>query len=104
MTNNQVSDEATFSRVASLLDEMIGGADLLGVEITPQTRFHEDLQLESIDLVTFAGILTESFGSHVNLAQYLAEKDLDDVIDMTVGDIAAYVHAQEVALAGSEGS
>ena len=101
MTSNQVSDEATFAQVANLLDEMIGGADLLGVEITAETRFHEDLQLESIDLVTFAGILTESFGPQVNLAQYLAEKDLDEVIDMTVGDISAYVHT---ALTGAEGS
>ncbi|MEV6645041.1 acyl carrier protein [Amycolatopsis sp. NPDC051371] len=80
---------ATFDVVAELLTELVG--DVLGIEITPGTTFHEDLQLESIDLVTFASILAEHFGAEVNLAEYLAEQDLDDVIGLTVGDIARFV-------------
>ncbi|MBN9741452.1 acyl carrier protein [Amycolatopsis sp. A1MSW2902] len=82
---------AVFDVVAELLGELVGDADVLGAEITPDTTFHEDLQLESIDLVTFASILAEHFGEDVNLAEYLAEKDLDDVIGLTVGDIARFV-------------
>ena len=80
-----------FELVAELLGELVGDAEVLGIEITPATTFHEDLQLESIDLVTFASILAEHFGPEVNLAEYLAEKDLDDVIGLTVGDIARFV-------------
>ncbi|MEU0793730.1 acyl carrier protein [Amycolatopsis sp. NPDC005961] len=87
MTTDHAS--ATFDVVAELLTELVG--DVLGIEITPETTFHEDLQLESIDLVTFASILTEHFGAEVNLAEYLAEQDLDDVIGLTVGDIARFV-------------
>jgi acyl carrier protein len=82
---------ATFDVVAELLAELVGDAEVLGIEITPDTTFHEDLQLESIDLVTFASILAEHFGAGVNLAEYLAEQDLDDVIGLTVGDIARFV-------------
>ncbi|WP_410674847.1 phosphopantetheine-binding protein [Amycolatopsis sp. cmx-4-68] len=82
---------AVFDVVAELLSELVGDAEVLGLEITPDTTFHEDLQLESIDLVTFASILAEHFGPDVNLAEYLAEKDLDDVIGLTVGDIARFV-------------
>ncbi|WP_406629980.1 phosphopantetheine-binding protein [Amycolatopsis sp. WGS_07] len=82
---------AVFDVVAELLGELVGDAEVLGVEITPGTTFHEDLHLESIDLVTFASILAEHFGEDVNLAEYLAEKDLDDVIGLTVGDIARFV-------------
>ena len=87
MTTDHAS--AVFDIVAELLTELVG--DVLGIEITPETTFHEDLQLESIDLVTFASILTEHFGAEVNLAEYLAEQDLDDVIGLTVGDIARFV-------------
>ena len=87
MTTDHAS--ATFDVVAELLTELVG--DVLGIEITPETTFHEDLQLESIDLVTFASILAEHFGAEVNLAEYLAEQDLDDVIGLTVGDIARFV-------------
>lgn len=82
---------AVFDVVAELLTQLTGDADVLGIEITPDTTFHEDLQLESIDLVTFASILAEHFGACVNLAEYLAEQDLDDVIGLTVGDIARFV-------------
>lgn len=87
MTTDHAS--ATFDVVAELLTELVG--DVLGIEIRPETTFHEDLQLESIDLVTFASILAEHFGAEVNLAEYLAEQDLDDVIGLTVGDIARFV-------------
>ncbi|MFI6096483.1 acyl carrier protein [Lentzea sp. NPDC051213] len=80
-----------FDTVADLLAPLLGDADLLAAEIRPDSAFHEDLGLESIDLVTFAGILKEHFGDDVNLAEYLAQKDLDEVIDLTVGDIAEFV-------------
>ncbi|QWF83717.1 phosphopantetheine-binding protein [Amycolatopsis sp. CA-230715] len=88
------TDTAVFSKVTELLGEMVGGADLLGIEITSGTTFHEDLGLESIDLVTFAGILADHFGTEVNLAEFLAEKELDEVIGLRVGDIADYVESK----------
>jgi acyl carrier protein len=94
MTIEQVTPATTFDTVAELLAQLVGDVDVLGMEITPATLFHDDLQLESIDLVTFAGILSEHFGAEVNLAEYLAEKDLDEVIGLRVGDIADYVAAR----------
>jgi len=94
MTIEQVTPATTFDTVAELLGQLVGDVDVLGMEITPDTTFHDDLQLESIDLVTFAGILSEHFGADVNLAEYLAEKDLDEVIGLRVGDIADYVAAR----------
>jgi acyl carrier protein len=82
---------AVFEVVAGLLGELAGDPRVLGFAITPETTFHEDLGLESIDLVTFAGILAEHFGPSVNLAEYLAEKELDEVIGLTVGDLARFV-------------
>lgn len=80
-----------FDTVADLLYPLVGDLDIVGVEIRPESTFHEDLGLESIDLVTFAGILTEHYGLDVNLADFLAEKDLDDVIGIRVGHIVDFV-------------
>ncbi|MEC3982734.1 acyl carrier protein [Amycolatopsis sp. H20-H5] len=91
MQLNQTTGIDVFDTVAALLTDLVGDVDVLGIEITRETTFHEDLQLESIDLVTFAGILAEHFGAKVNLAEFLAEKDLDEVIELRVGDIAGYV-------------
>jgi acyl carrier protein len=81
----------TFDTVAELLAPLVGDLDLLDLEITPESSFHEDLGLQSIDLVTFASILVEHFGPEVNLAEHLAQKDLDEIIELTVGAIARFV-------------
>ncbi|MFI1769419.1 acyl carrier protein [Streptomyces sp. NPDC020800] len=60
-------------------------------EIGPQTTFGDDLEMESIDLVTLSGLLTERFGPQINFAAYLAELDLDEIIDLRVGEVVAYV-------------
>jgi len=61
------------------------------IAITREATFHEDLELESIDLVALAGRLREHYGERVNLAKFLADKDLDEVIELTVGDLADFV-------------
>jgi acyl carrier protein len=89
--------------VVGLIDDIVGGVDVLDVEITDGTRFHEDLQLESIDLVTLAGMLAETYGPRVNLAEHLAELDLDEVIELRIGDIVDYVLGRlDVQTAGAD--
>ncbi|HEY0497850.1 MAG TPA: phosphopantetheine-binding protein [Kutzneria sp.] len=91
MTVQPYARTTVFDTVAALLAPLVGDLDLVGIEITPDSQFHEDLGLESIDLVTFDGILAEHFGPAVKLADFLTEKDLAEVIELRVGAIADYV-------------
>ncbi|WP_285506984.1 phosphopantetheine-binding protein [Actinokineospora sp. NBRC 105648] len=78
--------------MVELIGTLVGDdLEVLGVQVRHDTPFHEGLGLESIDLVTLAGLLTRRFGPRVNLAEHLAELDLDEVIGLTVGEIADYV-------------
>ncbi|HEX4722032.1 MAG TPA: acyl carrier protein [Pseudonocardiaceae bacterium] len=77
--------------VSELLAPLVGDLDVLDIQITRDTAFHEDLGLESIDLVTFAGILAEHYGPDVDLAEFLSQKDLDEVIELRIGDITDFV-------------
>lgn len=74
------------SMLLTLLDRY--GIDF---EITRDTTFHEDLGLESIDLVALAAMLTDHYGEHVNLAAFLAELELDDVIGLRIGVLVDFV-------------
>lgn len=91
MTLQPYPRTTVFDTVAELLVPLVGDLDLMDVRITPDSTFHEDLALESIDLVTFSGILTEHFGPDVNLADFLTQKELAEVIELRIGDIAEYV-------------
>jgi acyl carrier protein len=83
--------ETPLDVVSGLLREILDEYELDGIDITPESTFHEDLELESIDLVALAGRLQEHYGEQVNLAEFLAEKEIEEVIALTVGQLADYV-------------
>ncbi|MEV6833678.1 acyl carrier protein [Streptomyces sp. NPDC051133] len=61
------------------------------VPIGMATTFNRDLELESIDLVTLAGLLEERYGQRVNLAEFLAGMEFDEIIELTVGRLVEHV-------------
>lgn len=82
---------AVLATVSAMIVKILDGYGVVESEIGMETSFHDDLEMESIDLVTLAGMLTEEYGESVNLAEYLADKDLGEVIGLTIGDVVNYV-------------
>jgi len=83
--------QAVLVEIAAMLRAILDESGLEDIEITGDTRFHDDLQLESIDLVTLAGGLQRRYGERVNLAEFIADLGLEEVIALTVGELVDYV-------------
>lgn len=75
------------AELRAVLDEY--GLD--DAEITMDTRFHDDLELESIDLVELAARLRARYGDRVNFAEFIAGLELDEIIALTVGQLVDHV-------------
>ena len=90
-----VSDEAVraavLDDVAHMLRRVLADYDPDDIEITMETTFHDDLELESIDLVDLAGMLHEHYGDRVNLAEFLTAMDVEKIINMPVGTLVDYI-------------
>ncbi|SEC85852.1 acyl carrier protein [Amycolatopsis tolypomycina] len=86
---NEVTVLAQLSGMLRELLEEYG----LDTEITMDTTFHDDLELESVDLVALSGQLREHYGDRVNFAHFIAERDLDEIIALTVGELVRYIVA-----------
>ncbi|HVW40858.1 MAG TPA: phosphopantetheine-binding protein [Amycolatopsis sp.] len=86
-----IADGPVLDVVSGMVRELLGGYDVDDIEITMDTTFHEDLELESIDLVVLADRLQQHYGEQVNLAEFLADKELDEVIELTVGALVRFV-------------
>ena len=56
-----------------------------------ETNFNNDLELESIEFVAIAEKIQEHFGTEINFIAWLGELDLDEMIALTVGDLAEFV-------------
>jgi acyl carrier protein len=81
----------TLTDIAGLIQEVIGEDWDLDEEITLETSFSDDLELESIEFVSLAEKMQATFGEEVNFVRWLSEKELDEVIDLKVGDVVEFI-------------
>jgi len=88
--------------VLELLDELSGDWEYDG-EVTADTRFLADLELESLDLVVLGTMLEETYG-RLPFAEYLAEVGERPVEerDVTVAELIQFICTHGAATAGHE--
>jgi acyl carrier protein len=84
-------EAAVLAQLGGMLRELLEEYGLDDAEITMDTTFHDDLELESVDLVALSGQLREHYGERVNFATFIAERDLDEIIALTVGELVRYI-------------
>ncbi|MFD8419569.1 acyl carrier protein [Streptomyces sp. NPDC059466] len=85
-------DTATvLADISAILRVVLEEYGLDDFEITMETSFHDDLELESIDLVTLSAQLREFYGERVNFAAFIADRGLEEIIELTVGDLVGHV-------------
>lgn len=85
------SSEPTLDVVARLIQEVIGADWNEEQEISLETSFSEDLELESIEFVVLAEKLQERFGDKVSFVGWLSEMELDQIIALRVGDLVRFI-------------
>lgn len=88
--------DETFDEVCRILCRVLE-VELDDLEIEPESVLTDDLGLESIDLVAIGAMLADRYGPQVNLAAYLAELSIDDVIVLRVGNLVELVLSSGVA-------
>ncbi|MDX3188841.1 phosphopantetheine-binding protein [Streptomyces sp. MN03-5084-2B] len=87
------NEVTVLAQLSGMLRELLEEYGLDDAEITMDTTFHDDLELESVDLVALSGQLREHYGERVNFANFIAERDLDEIIALTVGELVRYIVA-----------
>jgi acyl carrier protein len=86
-----VSQDKTLEEVARMIREVIGEDWELDQEITRETSFAEDLELESIEFVALAEKLQTTYGAKLDFVPWLSSKELDEIIALKVGDVVEYI-------------
>jgi acyl carrier protein len=81
--------DAIVDTIARLVHEVIG-EDL---DITPDSSFSEDIEIESIEFVALGEQLALTYGEKIDLVGWFGELDLDEIIDLTVGELAEFIAA-----------
>ena len=79
------------AELRAMLIEVIGAEYALSFDIDMDTSFEADLELESIEFVKLAAMLAERYGDRVDFVAFLAAKEVDQIIEMTVGELVTYI-------------
>ncbi|MFR9792418.1 acyl carrier protein [Streptomyces sp. MB22_4] len=87
----QPAPDAVLADITGMLREVLAEYGDDDTAIGMSTTFNRDLELESIDLVTLAGMLEERYGGRVNLAEFLAGMEFEEIIGLTVGRLVEHV-------------
>ena len=90
-TGAALTQERVLADLSEILGDVIGEDFLLEDELTMETSFDEDLQLESIEFVALAEQLLERYGEKVDFVGWLAGLELDEIIALTVGQLVDFV-------------
>jgi acyl carrier protein len=93
VTSSTVSGQTddVLRTVAAMLRTVIGEAWVDEIEITRETSFNGDLELESIEFVTLAEQLNATYGAGVDFTGWLSQKELGEIIGLRVGDVVEFI-------------
>lgn len=63
-------------------------------EVGPDTRLDGDLLMDSLEFAALAGLVARKYGEHVDLEGFLASLEIDQIVELTVADIAAHIEGK----------
>ncbi len=84
-------EETSFATVQRIIRQVLGDAFGAGVEITLETSFWRDLEIESIELVTLGEALQLEYGEAVDFVTWLSGQDLTAMTELKVGDLVRFI-------------
>jgi acyl carrier protein len=83
--------EEILTDIRAMLTEIIGVEYALSLDIGMDTSFDADLQLESIEFVKLSAMLTDYYGNRIDFVSFLADKTLNEIIALQVGEVVDYI-------------
>jgi len=77
--------EEVFEQVKSILVETLSVDE---DKVTPEARFQEDLETDSLDLVELVMTMEDKFGIKITDEEAAGIKTVDDAVDFVMGRLA----------------
>jgi acyl carrier protein len=90
-TGEQAEQTSVFSEVERMIIDIIGAEAAEFTDISEQSTFVADLEMDSIQIVQLAEGINELYGKQVNFLGLLSDKSLKELLKLTVGDIVEFI-------------
>lgn len=98
-----MTPEEILTDIRTMLTEIIGVEYALSLDIGMDTSFDADLELESIEFVKLSTMLADHYGNRIDFVAFLADKALDKIIALKVGEVVNYIAGSLVPAGALDG-
>ncbi|MFC6101015.1 phosphopantetheine-binding protein [Olivibacter domesticus] len=91
LVNNSNEIQSIFLTLKQFITEIIGEEFVEEMDITIDSSFTKDLEMDSIEIVSFSEKVKNYFGEEIDFTGWLSSLDLDQLIDLNLKDIIQYI-------------
>lgn len=88
----KMNHEELFTLLKGFITEVIGAEFVEEMDITPESSFTKDLEMDSIEIVSFSEKIKAHFGDQMDFTGWLSSMDLDELIDLDLSMIINYIY------------
>lgn len=83
--------DRVFDVLHQFISEIIGADIAEELDITQNSNFTKDLEMDSIELVSFAEKVRIKYGTDIDFTKWLSAMDLDQIVKLNIGDIVNFI-------------
>jgi acyl carrier protein len=96
-TQSKLSSEEIFAVLKNFITEVIGEEFVEEMDITRESSFTRDLEMDSIEIVSFSERVKAHFGENIDFTGWLSSMDLDQLINLKLDDIINYIETCQLS-------
>ncbi|MGO3807288.1 MAG: acyl carrier protein [Sphingobacterium sp.] len=87
----KLNNEELFTLLKEFITQVIGEEFAEEMDITPASSFTKDLEMDSIEIVSFSEKIKMHFGDQIDFTGWLSSMDLDQLIALDLRMIIDYI-------------
>jgi acyl carrier protein len=85
------ADQQLLAGVISMIAQVTGQDEAWASAVTTSSALERDLWLDSVELAALAVQIRSAYGTRADLAAFLSDLEVDELIGVTVGDLVGYI-------------
>lgn len=91
ISTTKLNSNEIFDLMTQFITEVIGEEFVEEMDITMESSFTKDLEMDSIEIVSFSEKIKTHFGDQIDFTGWLSNMDLDQLINLDLGTIVNYI-------------
>lgn len=91
MDSIEKQKETIFESLKKFITEVIGEDVAEELTIERESVFTRDLEMDSIEIVSFAEKVKATYGDNIDFNGWLSGMDMDQLINLSINDVVNYI-------------